>query len=495
MGQSKGYIDVPLTPAQRKSVRQAYQDAPIAPPSEPSSAVGRFANGVWEMVNPVSIVTGAAQMVAHSVDTYNGMVDQAAQQFVKAKDLIDQGRYVEAAGHGAAGFLPMVGPLAADIGEQAVAGDYAGAAGRLTGILAGPKIVKGVAKGAARLVPSADALEAAAARRVADVMSPKAGNQVGRRMAAKASKIAPDILQENRGGWSRAALQRQILGKLADAEGALDDAADARNNAAPIETKPTLDAIASARAKLTAQPFEAEQLDPTLAQTPANMPPQRAGVPVGQDVVPQPNQPRVAVLDQAAQEIGSLGEIAPYEALRTIRQAYDGPAKAVYNPSLVDDFLKKTGEAKGAADVTAALRKALADADPATAEANAKYALYRSASDIIDAAEQVEKAKPKVGRQIMARLTSTILGASAAGAPGAATGFILSPAIDGLVNSGFTTKLKTAQMLKAIADASRRGDVGMVQSLTYRLARMGAKAQVRVPALEASREKGLVGQE
>jgi len=458
------------------------------PPEEPTGALRRFGSGLNATANPIEIAKGMYQMVRHPLDTYEGMVNQAANQFVKAKNAYDRGGVSEAVGHTAAGFIPGVGPMAANIADEIVEGDYAGAAGQLTGLALGPAALKGAAKALPNVSKIVPVLERGAAERVADVMTPKGSNQITRRMGAKAAQIAPQILKENRGGWSRTALQEQVLGKLAAAEEALDTAADARNAGAPIETKSALNAIAESRRKLTAQPFEAEHRMPEYTET-GN----RAGVPIGKDVVPAPNAPRVAQLDQATKEIQSLGEIAPYESLRTIRQAYDGPAKAVYNPSLVDDFLKKTGEAKGAADVTAALRKTLADADPATAEANAQYALYRSASDILEAAEQIEKVKPKVGRQIMARLTATIFGASTAGPAGAAAGYVLAPSMDALVNAGFTTKLKTAQAMQGLADAIKRGDVGRVQSLAYQMGRKAAKA--RVPALEASREKELAGQE
>lgn len=502
-------------------------------PRAVKSATRRFVEGGIETANPIAIVKGVYQMARHPLDTYESMVQQSADQFGKAKEAYDRGGLSEAFGHAAAGVLPAIGPLSADIGEQAGAGDLAGAAGRLTGVLAGPAALKGAGKAIARVVPSAATLEGMAARRVADVMSPKASNQVTRRMGAKATAIAPQILKENRGGWSRAALQEQVMGKLQAAEEGLDAAADARNAGAPIQTKAALDAIAESRRRLTAQPFEAEHVTPEYrgrgartaypetevragdAITAEEMTPHqrgyrtieddgnvgrltkepaRVGVPLGKDVVPAPNRPRVAQLDQASKEIQSLGEIAPYESLRTIRQAYDAPARAVYNPSLVDDFLKKTGEAKGAADVTAALRKTLAEADPATAEANAQYALYKSASDILEAAEQLEKARPKVGRQIMARLTAMIFGLQTAGAGGAAAGYVLAPSLDALMNSGFTTKLKTAQALQGIAEATRRADIGGVFSRTHALRQKAAKLRVTAPATEIAREKELAGQ-
>ncbi len=106
------------------------------------SAVSRFASGVGEMINPVSMVKGAAQAVMHPIDTAKAIYAQQGGEFDKAVQAAKEGRYSEMAGHGAASLLPVVGPLAANIGEQAASGDYAGAAGRTIGMLAGGKMLE-----------------------------------------------------------------------------------------------------------------------------------------------------------------------------------------------------------------------------------------------------------------------------------------------------------------------------------------------------------------
>lgn len=101
--------------------------------SAPRGAVSRFAGGAAEVLNPVTMVKGLYQAVTNPLDTAAAIYDQQGQQFDKAVGAFRDGRYSEMAGHGAAAFLPVVGPLAADIGEQAGRGDIAGAAGRLAG--------------------------------------------------------------------------------------------------------------------------------------------------------------------------------------------------------------------------------------------------------------------------------------------------------------------------------------------------------------------------
>jgi hypothetical protein len=215
----------------------------------------------------------------------------------------------------------------------------------------------------------------------------------------------------------------------------------------------------------------------------------KQGRPLGNDVVPTPNKVRVAQIDKAINEIRQLGPVARYEPLRRIREAYDQPARAKYAAAVTPDYLKKMGEANGAADVTGTLREALARFDPETAKANAEYSLYRKADDVLTATKEVERTRPKVGRQIMARLTGSVIGEQAAGLPGAAAGFVLGPALDAAVSSGVTTKLQTARLMTRLADAIRRGDVGHVSSLSYELKRLAAQGAI-VQATSPSESQG-----
>lgn len=124
--------------------QEALGIAENSPPKAVGSAVGRFLSGAGEMLNPVTMVKGAANAVLHPIDTAAGMLGAAGQQFSQAKDLYGQGRYVEAAGHAAAGALPIVGPAAAAAGEQIAGGDIAGGLGKGAGMLAaivGPKML------------------------------------------------------------------------------------------------------------------------------------------------------------------------------------------------------------------------------------------------------------------------------------------------------------------------------------------------------------------
>lgn len=483
------------------------------------SALRRFVGNVAEQLNPITAAKGIYQAVSDPRATINNLIDAQAQQFSQAGQAFTEGRMSEALGHGMAGVLPVIGPAAAGAGEQIASGDVAGGLGTGLGLMAatvGPR-AKTVAKETVRIgseiAPKAAArvagwAERGAAERVADVMSPKVGPNKTR-FGNQAEKVAPAVARDlatDGAPLTREGFRTQIQGKLAEAEAGLDAAADARNATAPIETRTIIDALREKRRQLTAEAVQADRRYPqyegsarvaragdefqasgavgtadvsphqrgyrTLEeQGQFTSEPRRSGVAMGADVVPGPNAGRVAVIDQAIAELEALGPVARYEPLRRIRQAYDGPAKAVYSPAMTADYLKAQGGKLGAADVTGVLRDTLAKADPQTAAANAAYHIYRTADDVLEATREVERTRPRVGRQIMARMTGVLMGGQAAGTTGAVAGYLGGPLLDQALASGATTQLKTAAALQRLADVIRGGDVEQVAVLTTRLQR------------------------
>lgn len=449
------------------------------------SPVVRFAKGAWSVLNPVGIAEGLYQTVRHPLDTATNIVNAQVDQAQKSAQLAKEGRYTEAAGHAAAAALPVIGPAAAHAGERMASGDVAGGLGEGTALLA-PFATTPVFNGIRGLTPNmvkeaaASALEEGAARRVTDVMAPKVGaNKV--RFGNMAEKVAPQVVEDlsaNGAPLSREGLRDQMGQQLATAEAGLDAASDARLAARTFPIKPLVDALMEKRKALTAEavkgsalPREAvEKTSPLVdaSGTPIVTTSLKAN-PIGADVVPSPNASRVAVIDQAINELKQLGPVSRYEPLRQIRQAYDGPAKAIYSPAVTADYLKAQGGKLGAADVTGALREALAKMDPQTAEANAKYSLYKTANDVLDATAEVERTRPRVGRQIIARMTGTLLGEQAAGMPGAVAGYVAGPLVDSALSSGATTQLKTAKLMNDLASAIRGGNQAKVGFLSMQL--------------------------
>lgn len=87
---------------------------------------------------------GSGQALAQDV---RGLVGAQGEQFRKAASDVGQGRYSEAAGHTAAGLLPLAGPAAAAVGEKAETDPY-GAAGEALTMVGAPALARGVAPAA-----------------------------------------------------------------------------------------------------------------------------------------------------------------------------------------------------------------------------------------------------------------------------------------------------------------------------------------------------------
>lgn len=477
----------------------AIAEAENLPATPEGSALGRFASNAGEMLNPVTIAQGIYGAVRHPVDTTINIGRAQFDQGRQAVDLARQGRYSEAIGHGVAAAVPILGPAAAEAGDQIGAGDWAGGAGKAFGVLA-PSMVAPVARvvrRGAQVLPEAVAAraEAGAVSRVADVMAPKVGPNKTR-FGNMAEDVAPAIaaeLPKDARLWTREGLHSRVGTKLGEAEAALDAASDARLAARSHTTQPIIDALMEKRRRLTSEAVEASEYPRTPVQRASSVLDDRGQPitvtdyevrPLGRDVVSGPDLERVAVIDRAIAELKQLGSVTRYDPIRTMRQAYDGPAKAVYSPSMTADYMKAQGGKLGAADVTDVLRRdALAKFDPPTAKANAQYHLWRTADDVLTAMQEVERTRPKVGRQIMARLTGATMGAQTAGAPGAIAGYIFAPAVDVAMSSGATTQLATARLLARLAESIRKGDVGHVASLTSQLRRMGVTAAAQTGRL------------
>lgn len=505
-----------------------------------SSATRRFLTNAGEMVNPITAVKGVIGAVVPEawggtgpLNTARNMVNAQVDQFGKAREDFEQGRYSQMVGHGMAGALPILGPVAAEAGEQIESGDVAGGLGKATGILApfvAKNPVRAVARTAGRVLPQSaraavvESLESGAASRVSDVMSPKVGREKVR-FGNKADKVAPQLakdLVDEGAPLTRDTFHADIGAKHVEAKAALDAATDARLSARTFETRPMIDALLERRRTLTAEAVTADRPIPeyrgqparaahlgsefdtadanvdvsranvrgyrTLDEEPGRFAnePRRVGVPVGRDVVPHHNAARVAEIDAAIRELRQLGPVTRYEPIRRLRQSYDGPAETIYNPAVTQDFLKAQGGKRGSADVAGVLRDHLAQWDPQTAAANADYSIYRAADDVMKATAETERSRPRVGRQIMGRLTGTIFGGQAAGVPGAVAGYVGGPLVDQALASGFTTKLKTARLMQSLADAIRDGSVSRANTLTSLLEReiQGAK---RVATTTATR--------
>jgi hypothetical protein len=142
------------------------------------SAWDRFGTNLWEMLNPVEMAKGLGQAVAHPVETAKAIGRAHGEQLRKAEEAARQGRYSEMVGHTGAALLPVLGPVAANIGEQIGRGDVAGGLGALTGLVAPVAALRTI--GAVRGVARPSAL-------------PQVDMSMAQRLRARGSALAPAV--------------------------------------------------------------------------------------------------------------------------------------------------------------------------------------------------------------------------------------------------------------------------------------------------------------
>lgn len=460
-----GYLST--DPNAGQSAPQQATAPPSAQPNAASRLINNYASTLLPSTTPSDYLTGPLYALQHPIDSAQllGGAILDAHKATGAK-AIDRGKAAlggdlkaipEALGYTAATALPLLGPAAARSGEQFASGDIAGGLGTAAGLLT-PSAISAARPAAGRLTATVREQLAAKAdqmstARMADVMAPKVGpGKV--RFGNQAAKVAPQLArEEGLGAVTREGLQAKIDTRLEQATQALDAASNARDNTKTYPTQPIVDALKAKRGRYVAAGTE----------------------PHGKlDVTPGPNAPRVEAIDAAINELQAMGPSATYESLRRIREAYDGPAKAIYNPSMTADYLKVNGQKLGAADVTGVLREHLAGMDPNTAAANADYALYKSASDVLRATEETQRTRPSVGRKMLTTAITGSLGSTVDPGVGTAIGIALGPVVDEALNAGVTTKITTARLLAQYADALRRHQPKRATTLLGQIQTMGA---------------------
>jgi hypothetical protein len=453
------------------------------PPVPPvPSWVTRFGEGFMR-TNPVSTTFGLAKALATepAKQVADEMIFQPFdQRATQALEAYHQGRPLAALGYGAAA-IPFVGTAVSGVVDRARSGDLAGAAGEAAGMGSMFEPARAAVGDAVRAGgrATADAVRALPGgppmlSRLGDRMAPPGTSRTALRMRNTATKLAPDLLRTDMTSWTNSGFRKQLSTRLSEAQQELDTAADERLNARSFETDPVVAALQAKRQGQTASALQASQ--PTAARTTRTLsifdaqgqpitvdnPPQ--AVPLGHDVTPSPNAPRSAMIDRAIADVKQLGPLASYESLRRIRQAYDIPARVKYNPSTTADYLQAQGQADGAADVTGVLRDHLAQFDPATAQANAHYHVFKNAHEVMAAADEIQRGAPNASTRMVSRLGGMLAGGEAAGLKGALLGAIIGPSFESALAGGIPGQIKIARGLAQVADALRGGKPDAVWS-------------------------------
>jgi hypothetical protein len=464
--------------------------------------VGRYIeNAVQPLAQAPGMIATAAESLLPTAggsqarqDLGRALIDPSVDRLAQAAQANREGRPAAAVGNVLAA-TPVVGPAVAHGIDQMREGDVAGGAGTLTGIavpfVAGPAtraLGRGTTtalRGTAMGESLADTLDASANRRLVDQMVPKVGPNKTR-LGNRAAEVAPALLREpGLSAGSRSGLADKIRAGTEAAADGLDAAADARLVTQQVKIPPLLHQLDAEIAKLTAEPVEASRSIPSVTSPGGSQPagnilprdiasgrmmpePTIAARPFGQTVEPAPNATQLATLRQIRAELERLGPVAPYESVRTIRQAWDTVAKVRYNPATSADFLAKQAEATAAAKGTGAMREGLAATSPADATAYARYSLYKTADDVVQAAEEANRVRPNRGRGIMARTAGAMIGAKEGGVVGAGIGAIIAGIVDRAAEMAPTFQIAIARRMAAVADALRAGNPIEAQAILDR---------------------------
>ena len=429
------------------------------------SSLKRALSGLWSMTNPIGIASGLAQAVRHPIDTgtniVRAQVDQGRQAFEAAKD----GRVFEAAGHGAASLLPVVGPLAAQTGERIAEGDVAGGLGQTAGLLA-PFAVSGAVQ-AARGPAKAKALEQTATQQVADrVLAP--GNLSYR---GRAQALAPEVLQRGLTG-DRNALREAAQAGMDAAGQAIDDAIQAAGGPRSlVQTGPIIAQIRDQIAKLTyadGMPIKgAEGKVAALRQHITQLQQQSRGAPPRAGLMrPGPN----AGAGTPGQPPGAM----PFDKVRDVRDVNYGRAREAKGYERAGN-VKMGDEGWAAREVGDAIRREFADKSPDLAAANADYHFFKTLDEVLDPAIGRPKATaPPAGVTGGARTTGAVAGA--------VTGSPLVAFIMGEVRPWLAERAARPEWLLAdahkkmqLAEAIRAGRIGKARRLMVTWGEVGPK--------------------
>jgi hypothetical protein len=210
------------------AMEQALGEAENTNAAPQGSAIGRFAQNAWDAVNPIEGVKSLIHAATNQHEAAANLAESAKDQFQKAMNAFRLGRYSEAAGHGAAAALPIVGPAAANAGEQIASGDVAGGLGKGTGLVANVVGPTAVANKAAGVVDSVQrGLRSGAERIINSNVKPPA-SLVGRNPGVNIPRVILD--EKFSPGFKGVEQGRQLSGQLGNEVNqlALDDAATGR---------------------------------------------------------------------------------------------------------------------------------------------------------------------------------------------------------------------------------------------------------------------------
>lgn len=235
----------------------------LTSPDRPA-AVDRFVSNFASAVNPVPGIKSIAtdpEGLRHGVE--QNIFDPQRREFVKANDaahgrgefagMTPGERLTETLGHGAAGMLPLVGPAAANAGEQIGEGDTAGGLGSGAGLIS-TMAVPDLMRGTGRVMSRGAEPIAENALGIRNV-DRKFGRNPGRAVLDETSGVRPATVVDQ--------AKRRISDLTAQRDAALTAAG---NRGVTASLRPARDVVSDAMTRAAAGNSETGHLEPIREQ-------------------------------------------------------------------------------------------------------------------------------------------------------------------------------------------------------------------------------------
>lgn len=447
-------------------ILKSQETAPIPKELQPQqpqgSAVGRFASGLGEMLNPLTMAEGLYNTVRHPIDTGKAIIGQQGEQFKKAKAAEAEGRTSEMVGHSIAAAIPILGPMAAAAGEQIGSGDIAGGMGKATGILA-PVVAGGALARRGRKDPAL--LQAEAEQIVADrVLAP--GNP---KYKPGAREVAPELLKRGVRG-DRMSIQQFAEDLISDAGQRMDDVMSQYPQTATLQTHPVVNMLDK-----TLKSMEFDQ--PTPPANPmqgvvTNAQGQPSRLP-SKSAPPQVNPVLTGVygaVKELRDFVAQRGPTMTFDDMRRLRQQLDGIGQTAKARAKVSGDMALDAVERATSETGTALRSQIAKERPGLVAPNADMHLGLTLRDILDPLRG--RPKTQVAQTGVTGGLSTagaIIGSGLSRIPGmqALGAFIASDLLPRIKNAQLSPEhqLKLAQDKYRLAEALRNGQVRPAQRI------------------------------
>lgn len=471
--------------------------------------------------SPLAIAKMAADLAPTNPNQFQNamkyredLVNASADQWNKAR----QSQGFDKVSHALAAIIPMAGPMirgeADQVGRAVTTGnprDIAATVGDAAGMATTAAVMPGitpegvtapaVVRGSRALVNSlkdstvgpkiADTLDRMANNRLVKQTVQPGTNKTAVAYGARMNEIAPDLLRDrvtfrdpatgqmaqtplpDMSAASRVGLRNNVGNALQQTLTDMDGAYAKIPDTEMWETKPLASQLKTKLADLNVRGEKTFSAEDIGKMKPADVAALKAreGTRVGPDgtvkavteITPSTNAVRAQTVAQGLDELNQLGENVSFKQLTELAKAWNKGAEQIYTPEDTPGFQQMRDQGMGYADLERTLRDYLAKKHPELAPINAKFHMLKSAQDIMDGAEAIDRVRSTRGP--MSRVAGSAAGAAAgevighitgqAPGLGASVGVLVSPIIDAAMQRGVTTQIGVARALARMADALR----------------------------------------